>query len=479
MFMILMIIMMTAPFRSVDAQHHRGEGVGVMDLTPAVVNALKDQKVPMYVVKLDACHGGNDACSRVDDLFWKPFASVVSTRSHPSNPVGISIPFFRLDCNTQRELCNELSTSKWVDLVYRTKGVDFLIVAYSESRPNNRLVEYYMDDIDLEAYMNYFFDMTSRREPFEPTLPDRIDVPASKKVRVDIAIMVLTVDGFVRPDVWDAFLQTQTEGAKVRIFMHNKISSDVLKRGDLSSNAQVDGVVQVPVVYTAKISTGVIRAAIQMLRHAMAYGGARHYLLVSGDAVPLHAAPDVVGELARTEKSRFETHVQTFVNGNTMRRNYAHTTFDDDRNHNNGLLKSKQWIALNEEGAAFFADPENDHTGNYEIMPNCDEYYWPNVATEFGIPFDTLPFMYDEWPEEQAKRPLWLTKVDPRIDPKYRRGHLFARKITKDTDLRLHWMGKNNGRVTDCRRDTDSCEAEDGSEDDAAGSEGEGRGDSW
>jgi hypothetical protein len=299
-----------------------------------------------------------------------------------------------------------------------------------------------------------------------------IYVPASKKVRVDIAIMVLTVDGFVRPDAWDAFLQTQTEGAKVRIFMHNKISSDVLERGDLSSNVQVDGVVQIPVVYTARISTGLIRAAIQMLRHAMAYGGAKHYLLVSGDAVPLYAAPDVVEELARTEKSRFETHVQSFVIGNTMRRNYAHTTFDDDRN-NNGLLKSKLWIVLNEEGAAFFADPENDHTGNYEIMPTCDEYYWPNVATEFGIPFDTLPFMYDEWPEEQAKHPLWLTKVDPRIDPKYRRGHLFARKITNDTDLRLHWMGKNNGRVTDCR-DTDSCEDADGSGDDAAGSEGVG-----
>ena len=468
-----MIIMMTAPFRSsVDAQHHRGEGVGVMDLTPAVVNALKDQKVPMYVVKLDACHGGNDACSRVDDLFWKPFANVVSTRSHPSNPVGSSIPFFRLDCNTQRELCNELSTSKRVDLVYRTKGVDFLMVARSESRPNNRLVEYYWDEANPETYMKYFLDMTSRREPFEPTLLDMIYVPASKKVRVDIAIMVLTVDGFVRPDVWDAFLQTQTEGAKVRIFMHNKISSDVLERGDLSSNVQVDGVVQIPVVYTARVSTGLIRAAIQMLRHAMAYGGAKHYLLVSGDAVPLYAAPDVVEELARTEKSRFETHVQSFVIGNTMRRNYAHTTFDDDRN-NNGLLKSKLWIVLNEEGAAFFADPENDHTGNYEIMPTCDEYYWPNVATEFGIPFDTLPFMYDEWPEEQAKHPLWLTKVDPRIDPKYRRGHLFARKITNDTDLRLHWMGKNNGRVTDCR-DTDSCEDADGSGDDAAGSEGVG-----
>jgi hypothetical protein len=137
------------------------------------------------------------------------------------------------------------------------------------------------------------------------------------------------------------------------------------------------------------------------------------------------------------------------------------------------LLKSKQWIALNEEGAAFFADPENDHTDNYEIMPNCDEYYWPNVATEYGIPFDTLPFMYDEWPEEQAKRPLWLTEVDPRIDPKFRRGHLFARKVTKDTDLRLHWMGENNGEVPDCR-DADSCEDADGSGDDAAGSEGVG-----
>ena len=253
-----MIIMMTAPFRSVDAQHHRGEGVGVMDLTPTVVNALKDQKVPMYVVKLDACHGGNDVCSRVDDLFWKPFANVVSTRSHPSNPAGSSSPFFRLDCNTQRELCNELSTSKRVDLVYRTKGVDFLMVAYSESRPNNRLVEYYWDEANPETYMKYFLDMTSRREPFKPTLLDMIYVPASKKVRVDIAIMVLTVDGFVRPDAWDAFLQTQTEGAKVRIFMHNKISLDVLERGDLSSNVQVDGVVQIPVVYTARISTSLI-----------------------------------------------------------------------------------------------------------------------------------------------------------------------------------------------------------------------------
>jgi hypothetical protein len=67
--------------------------------------------------------------------------------------------------------------------------------------------------------------------------------------------------------------------------MKNKISSDVLKRSDLSTNAQVDGVIQVLVVYTANISTGVSRAAIQMLRHAIAYGGAKHYLLVLGDAV--------------------------------------------------------------------------------------------------------------------------------------------------------------------------------------------------
>jgi hypothetical protein len=433
---IMTIMTMMAPFRSVDAQHHQGEGV--MDLTPAVVDTLKYQKVPMYVVKLDACHSGNVACSQLDDYFWKPFANMVS--SHPSNPL---IPFFRLNCNTQRDLCDELSTSNWVDKVYQNKGVDFLTVVYSESRPSKRLVEYYMEDPDPETYMKYFLDMISRRDPFEPTLPDMINVHASKKEKVDIAIMVLTVDGFIRPDVWDAFLKTQTEGAKVRIFMHNKIPSDELERGNLSSNTQVDGVIQVPIVYTSKLSPGIIRATIQMLRHAIAYGGAKHFLLVSGDTVPLYAAPDVVKELAKTKNSRFEPHVQSFVNGNMLRRNYVHTAFDD---RNNGLLKSKQWITLNEEAAAFFANPKNDHTGNYEIMVNCDEYYWPNIATEFGIPFDTLPFMYDEWPKEQAKQPLWLTKVDPTID---RGMHLFARKITKDTDLRLQWMCENNGKVTD------------------------------
>ena len=120
------------------------------------------------------------------------------------------------------------------------------------------------------------------------------------------------------------------------------------------------------------------------------------------------------------------------------------------------MADKKQGVDYAERrGAAFFADPGNDRTGNYEIMANCDEYYWPNISTEFGIPFDTLPFMYDEWPKEQAKCPLWLATVDP-IDPKYQQGHLFARKIMKNTDLRLHWMGENNGKETDCQ-DTDSC----------------------
>lgn len=47
--------------------------------------------------------------------------------------------------------------------------------------------------------------------------------------------------------------------------------------------------------------------------------------------------------------------------------------------------------------------------------------------------------MYDEWAKEQAFRPLWLDKIDTE-EVKSQQGHLFARKITKDTELHLGWL---------------------------------------
>ena len=449
MVMLMVMVMIVLVFRVADSQHAHQGGGNVMDLTPAVVDTLTKDRVAVYMVKLDACQSGNNVCSQVDDAYWKPLANMAST-----HPASANIPFYRLNCNTERELCNELSTSKWMNIIQSSRGVDFITVVYSERAPNNRLVEHYKDEPDTDLHLKYFLDMITRNEPFEPMLLEEIYVPALKKQKVDLAIMVLTVDGFTRPDVWDAFLNTQTDGAKVRIFMHNKISLDALQVGDTSSNMQVDGVIQVPLVYTSRLSPSVVRATIQMLRHAVAYGGATHYLLVSGDTVPLYDLPDVVEKLRSSNMSRFETHAQSFVNMNILRRNYGHTTFDDSYN-NNGLIKSKQWIVLNEEAAEFFSKPENDHSGNYECMNAGDEYYFPNLATEFGFPFDTSSFMmYDEWPKEQAKRPFWLTEVDS-TDSKYKQGHLFARKITKNTVLRLRWMGVNDAEENKDGKDED------------------------
>lgn len=439
----------------------------VGDLTPALVTELASRRVPMYLVRLDACLEGSDTglCLKMEEMLWTPLAGMSTSR--PSTDV----PFFRLDCNSQRKLCSELVSPGHVQWLYEVdRSFDVLTVAYSETKPHKRLVEIYLGKSSDEGIARYLMEMTQRGDPFEPKLPKEIVLPPSaKKEKVDLAVLVLTVDGFVRPDVWQAFLRSQTEEATVRMFVHNKISAEAVQEKKFHVARQVEDAIHVPIVFTSRGSISLTRAVLQLLRHAIAYGGATHYVVVSGDSVPLYSAPDVFRELSRTEgASRFEPHAQSFRIHqylSLMKRQYDHTRLvmnryeymgqaagwarktseeegDSDDDGDASLFKSKLWASLNATGAEFFADPQNDHTYNFEAVVTGDEYYWTNVATEHGVPFTTLPVMYDEWPEEQAKRPFTLRGVDTTVDgDKFRAGgHLFARKITEDTELRLGWM---------------------------------------
>ena len=330
----------------------------VLDLTPAIVDDLAMRKVPMYLVKLDACFKDNENCGYLDEIFWRPFVKLVAGQGG----AAARIPFYRLNCLEHRNLCNELSTPNRIEAVFSTsRACDFVTVTYAKDKPKQRIVELYMDESDPNSFAKYFLGMTQRNDPFNPKLPHEIQIPPSKKEKVDLAILVLTVDGFSRRDVWNKFIQTQTDTAKVKVFMHNKLSDPKSKRKD------VKGVISVPNVFTNDKTVSRVRAVIQMLRHAIAYGGASHYLVVSGDSVPLYTVPEMLHSLSKTNSTIFESH-QIFEEQRVeiIRTNYKHALSRDIQNPI--YPKSKAWFVLNEEAAAVFADPRNDHTSNFELV---------------------------------------------------------------------------------------------------------------
>lgn len=389
------------------------------ELTPELADRYRNERKKRYFVKMDAgpcSNDPNDICRVLDKTLWEPLSDL--------NPQET---WTRLDCVRYRDLCHELSTESRVMSITGHRKVDFSTVAHttrSNNNPTSRLVEMYRSsDTVPDKLVKYLKEMSVRDLPFEAMNPRDIesivlanDDNTWTKGRVSLTVLVLTLQGFTKPDAWSSFLEL-SQGS-VRILMHQKSFR----------NTTIPGVIQVPPIFSHRGTVALVRPVIQLLRFALAYGGSSHYVLVSGDSVPLRSPSDMIRELSKTSnQTRFERHAQDeFKVSPELRTPYKH------------FEKSKNWFVLTDQAARFFADPQHDYTYNFEILSMADEYYWINVAKEHNISYSNLPVMYDEWPVAQAERPNSLKVVDS--TQMRAQGHLFARKVTKDTTLQLDWL---------------------------------------
>jgi hypothetical protein len=82
----------------------------------------------------------------------------------------------------------------------------------------------------------------------------------------------------------------------VRFFLHSKSYDQELT---------CPGVHPVPPILTQYATVSLVRAPIQMIRYAMAFGRASHYVLVSGDSVPLISPQELVETLSDSKESCF------------------------------------------------------------------------------------------------------------------------------------------------------------------------------
>ena len=392
----------------------------VHDLTPALAEELRQQKKRRYFVKMDAgpCdyQNPNDICRILDQTLWQPLSQAFPAEY-----------WTRLDCGRTLDLCHELSTAERVASIEGHRKVDFMTVGDRPTSPTFRVVELYRaSQASPSELARYLQQMIVQDLPFEAA--NEMGLMQAPKRKVSLAVLVLTTRGFVRPDVWQAFLESSPPG-ETRIFMHNVASNP----NQISRQQQEqDDIIHVPSVFSHRGTIALVRPVIQLLRYAMAYGGASHFVLVSGDSVPLVSAADMIQQLTHdNNQTRFERHAQDQFKVNPeLRRAYP-----------GPFRKSKNWVLWNDEAARFFAERAHDETHNWEIVSMADEYYWINVAQEHGIPWVDLPVMYDEWPAVQAERPNLLKRVNAAA-LRQKHGHLFARKITNETILELDWMAE-------------------------------------
>ena len=414
----------------------------VDDLTPALVEEFQRRKKRRYFVKMDAgpCdyqHNPHDVCRVLDETLWQPLS-----RAFPTEV------WTRLNCERYTDLCHELSTVERVTSVQQSgRKVDFLTVAYSSSSPTSRLVELYRASQASSELVRYLQRIIVQDLPMEPSLPEDIEISIKvmhssssvvettdvAKRKVSLAVLVLTDRGFVRPDIWQAFVESSPHN-ETRIFMHQS-SNHPHQSMQQREQQHADFVIPVPSVFSHRGTIALVRPVLQMLRYAIANGGASHYVLVSGDSIPLVSAAGMIQQLAREQQgdrysttTRFERHVQDqFKVSPELRRAYQ-----------GPFRKSKNWVLWNDEAARFFA--LHDETHNFEIVSMADEYYWINVAQEYGIPWVDLPVMYDEWPVTQAERPNLLRHVNATALRRNHGDYLFARKVTNETIVELDWM---------------------------------------
>eukprot|EP00977_Amphora_coffeiformis_P009626 scaffold2219_cov177-Amphora_coffeaeformis.AAC.2 len=372
----------------------------------------------------------NDICRILDQSLWQPLSETFRAEI-----------WTRLDCERYTDLCHELSTAERVTSIRQAgRKVDFLTVAYSPTSPTSRLVELYRASQASAAELaRYLERMIAQNLPFEASLSNDIDTEITRmklatdapKQNASLAVLVLTNRGFVRPDVWQAFAESSPPG-EILIFMHSSSN----RPHPSNPHEQHDNfVISVPSVFSHRGTIALVRPVLQLLRCAISCGGASHYVLVSGDSVPLVSAADMIRQLTREKEenlhpttTRFERHTQDqFKVSPEFRKAYR-----------GPFRKSKNWVLWNDEAARFFA--AHDETHNFEIVSMADEYYWINVAQEHGIPWVDLPVMYDEWPVAQSERPNLLQRVNAAALRQQHGEYLFARKITNETILELDWM---------------------------------------
>ena len=337
----------------------------VIDLTPELYKKLlsinnKGYDFSRFFIKINTkkCLLRPDldnVCDIISDVVWKPLAQM-----YPNEI------FTQLDCHMYHALCYDITSQKYVQVLEGISPFDLMMIESSESSsPSSsesdprRAVEFYRGKRDLQSSIDYYSEIILRNEPLLPSTTtfndngnddndDNDDFPTSvsskdegaekRSKKQKLVVLVLSTDGFIRPDIWSQFVgatnTTDTNVVDVQVYVHDKNN----KINTIENNNIPDFCHIVPTVYTNRITISIVRATIQLLRYAIHHQNGNsststtkdgnnsndaesdkdtHYILVSGDSIPLLSAQDIVNELTRTKtkndeseskssKSRFE-----------------------------------------------------------------------------------------------------------------------------------------------------------------------------
>jgi hypothetical protein len=403
------------------------EAVLLLTLDKEKISELARAKTDRYFVLVKTPTSSNSI-----DRLWEELEA--------QNPSYI---WATLECvsSSPSEACLELLTTRYLEMYDRKSRVNpnvappVLVVSESSSS-YGRAIEVFRG-ASQEEFILFLREASFR--PILPTAPsERPTGSKTKNMKTKVAILVLTTQGFTRPDVWCPFLEKAKSG-EIQVFMHDKQYS--FERGGTSPSYYChegeDNVVSVPTVVTQRAAISCVRATIQMIQYAsLHYGGASSYILVTGDSVPLLSPEELVKQIfaANKVKSRFELHQQQHDETSLRASFMRSSNFLDGQN----FVKVKQFFLLSEAAALALASPYNDFTHNFELMPFVDEHYFVSVAQKLGIPFEYAPVMYDVWPRTPTERPNQLQHVTSDIFQAT--GHLFARKVTNETTISLDWL---------------------------------------
>ena len=336
----------------------------VIDLTPELYKKLlsihnKGYDFSRFFIKINTKRcllrpDLDNVCDIISDVVWKPLAQM-----YPNEI------FTQLDCHMYHALCYDITSQKYVQVLEGISPFDLMMIESSESSsPGSsesdprRAVEFYRGKRDLQSSIDYYSEIILRNEPLLPSTTtfndngnddndDNDDFPTSvsskdkgaekRSEKQKLVVLVLSTDGFIRPDIWSQFVATNTTDTNVvdvQVYVHDKNN----KINTIENNNIPDFCHIVPTVYTNRITISIVRATIQLLRYAIHHQNGNsststtkdgnnsndaesdkdtHYILVSGDSIPLLSAQDIVNELTRTKtkndeseskssKSRFE-----------------------------------------------------------------------------------------------------------------------------------------------------------------------------
>ena len=337
----------------------------VIDLTPEIYKKLlsisnKGYGSSRFFIKINTkkCLLRPDldnVCDIISDVVWKPLAQM-----YPNEI------FTQLDCHMYHALCYDITSQKYVQVLEGISPFDLMMIESSESSsPSSsesdprRAVEFYRGKRDLQSSIDYYSEIILRNEPLLPSTTtfndngnddndDNDDFPTSvssknegagkRSEKPTLVVLVLSTDGFIRPDIWSQFVgatnTTDTNVVDVQVYVHDKNNKiNTIENSNIPDFCHI-----VPTVYTNRLTISIVRATIQLLRYAIHHQNGNsststtkdgnnsndaesdkdtHYILVSGDSIPLLSAQDIVNELTRTKtkndeseskssKSRFE-----------------------------------------------------------------------------------------------------------------------------------------------------------------------------